>query len=479
MSVFEISGILVTLAAVLAYLNIKLLRLPTTIGLMLLALIGSVAVLLIGRVEPEWVEPAIRLVRSIDFDNTLMQVMLGFLLFAGALHVKLGDLRQQVWVVAALATAGVVATTGLVGLGVWGLTRLLGLDLPLIYCFIFGSLIAPTDPIAVLAVMKQVGAPKSIETKLAGESLFNDGVGVVVFLALLSVAGLESGHGGETPTPTAQHAGVAVADHGVDAAEHPKVDTATDNHPVGSDSGHEEDLDVDWGEVAMLFAEEAGGGVLLGLGLGVIAYLLLRWLEDYKTEVLISLAIVAGGYPLATHLHWSGPLAMVVAGLLVGNPARHRAMSDLTAEHLDTFWELIDDILNAVLFVLIGLEVLVLSLNGSYLLAGGLAVPLVLLCRFVAVGGAVSVARNFRSFSPHAVKVVTWAGLRGGISVALALILKDRAAGHGDAARSAAELVLTMTYVVVAFSILVQGLTIAPMLRAFGLAGRAESDVNH
>lgn len=472
MGFLEITGILLSLAAVLAYLNLKVLRLPTTIGLMLLALVGAGGLLALDRLFPggaDWVDPAARLVGAIDFDETLMHGMLGFLLFAGALHVDLSDLRRETWLVVTLATFGVVLTTVLVGLATWGLTAALGLELPLIYCFLFGSLIAPTDPIAVLAILKRVGAPKSIETKLAGESLFNDGVGVVVFLALMGVAGL-GGHGGDAHGDgSAKPQAAVVEQHG--SVEHHEADAAA---PGVSDPGLNEDeaIEIVWGEVGKLFAYEAGGGLLFGLGLGLLAYLLLRWCDDYKTEVLITLAVVAGGYALARVLHVSGPLAMVVAGLLVGNPGRERAMSELTADRLDTFWELVDEVLNAVLFVLIGLEVLVLSLNGKYLLAGAIAVPMVLLARFVAVGGAISVLRNFRQFTPHAAKVMSWAGLRGGISVALALALKDAAHGHGDTVERAAELILTMTYVVVAFSIIVQGLTVSPLLRACGLAGQ-------
>lgn len=228
----------------------------------------------------------------------------------------------------------------------------------------------------------------------------------------------------------------------------------------------------------MLFAKDAGGGLLFGLVIGLVAYLMLRWCNDYKTEILITLALVAGGYALAIAMHISGPLAMVVAGLLIGNRGRALAMSDETREHLDTFWELIDEMLNAVLFVLIGLEVLVLSLNAQYLVAGALAVPLVLLARFISVGGAVGILRNVasRAFSPHVVKVMTWAGLRGGISVALALSLKDSADGaHADEA----NLILTMTYVVVACSIIGQGLTVSPLLRVCGLAGKGEPDAGH
>ena len=487
MGPFDIAGLLVTLAAVLAYLNHKLLRLPASIGLMLLALLGSLALLVLGLYRPELVEPARHLVESIDFNETLMHGMLGFLLFAGALHVDLADLRERTWVILTLATLGVVTTTALVGGATYGITQLLGLDLPLIYCFIFGSLIAPTDPIAVLAILNKVGAPIGIETKLAGESLFNDGVGVVVFLALLGVAGLEAHPADDTATP---QAAVAVAPHVKPSSRDATRPREFAETPPEAEEHAAAETEIDWPEVAKLFALEAGGGLLFGLALGIVGYLMLRWCDEYKTEVLITLAMVAGGYALAFVLHVSGPLAMVVAGLLIGNHGRALAMSETTRVNLDLFWELVDEVLNAVLFVLIGLEVLVLSLNTTYLVAGAIAVPAVLLCRLAAVGGAIGVLRNVAGddFTPHAVKVLTWAGLRGGISVALALALKQQldhvappAPGADVAALAPAaigELILTMTYLVVAFSIIVQGLTVAPLLRACGLAGQGSTPLH-
>jgi len=428
MGFLDVSGVLVTLAAVLAFINHKVLRLPTTIGLMLLALVLAAGLTLGSRLYPGLDDFAREVVSSIDFNDTLMHGLLGFLLFAGALHVQLSHLRQQTWLILSLATVGVVVTTVLVGLGTWTLMQALGLDLPLMYAMLFGSLIAPTDPIAVLAIMKKVGAPQGIETKLAGESLFNDGVGVVVFLALLGFAGM-GGHGGD-------HAG----GHGAEAP-------ALISDLVGHDEAHEPVAPAPLTE-----EPEADPGPAPGFGHAGVNDGGVDW----------------SGYVLARRLHVSGPLAMVIAGLLIGNTARAHAMSDETREHLDTFWELIDAILNAVLFVLIGLEVMVLSWRGDHLLAGVLAIPVVLLARFISVGGAIAVLRQFRTFPPHTVKVMTWAGLRGGISVAMALALKERAVDHPVAA----NLVLTVTYVVVAFSIIVQGLTVAPLLKSCGLAGR-------
>ncbi len=333
--------------------------------------------------------------------------MLSFLLFAGALHVDINDLAKQKWVITLLATGGVVLSTFLVGFLTWHVLDLLGYPTPMIYCLLFGALISPTDPIAVLGILKSAGVPKTLEVKITGESLFNDGVGVVVFLVLLKIA---AGGGGITVE-----------------------------------------------EVAWLFFEEAFGGVAFGLIIGSIAYWMLKSVDSYQVEILLTLALVAGGYALATHLHLSGPIAIVVAGLLIGNHGRLFAMSDTTRENLDTFWELVDEVLNSVLFVLIGLEVLILPFTASYLIAGALVVPTVLAARFVSVGVPVTLMRRFREFSPDVIKIMTWGGLRGGISVALALSLP---------AVPAREVLLAITYQVVVFSILVQGLTIGRLVRA-------------
>lgn len=408
MALLEITAILVSLAAVFAYVNHRFVRLPTTIGLMVIALLLSLAVIVADQFGLDFPQRfASQVLQGIDFNETLMQGMLSFLLFAGALHVNLHDLAKQGWVIAILASLGVVVSTLLVGLMSWGILELVGLELPFIYCLLFGALISPTDPIAVLGILKSAGAPKTLETKIAGESLFNDGVGVVVFLALLGIA----------------VQGIA---------------------------------EVSAGEVALLFAEEAVGGAVFGVVIGAIAYSMLRTVDNYQVEILITLALVFGGYTLASAIHVSGPIAIVVAGLLIGNQGRMLAMSDTTREHLDMFWELIDEVLNAVLFVLIGLEVLALTFQKEYLLAGFLIVPGVLLARLFSVGLPVSLMRLRRPFSPHAVKIMTWGGLRGGISVALALSLP---------AGAERELILAVTYMVVVFSIVVQGLTIGRLIR--------------
>lgn len=510
MSFFDIAGILVGLAALFALINHKLLKLPTTVGLMLLAMLHAAALLAIGQVYPGVLDGAELLIGSIDFDQTLMQGMLGYLLFAGALHVNLNDLKKQTAVIALLATLGVLATTFIVGGLTYIITGWLGIEVRFIYCLIFGSIVAPTDPIAVLGIVKKLGAPKSLETKIAGESLFNDGVGVVVFIALLGIAGL-GGHGDSTPHADGSFFIDMVDGNDYAAYEPEDFPEKFSNRiiDVPRPLWNHKEVDDDWiwiqltdeeweelkqyfaeehdgkhttgaADVAKLFALEAGGGIALGFVLGLLCFFLLRSIDHYATEILLSLAVVTGGYALAMKLHLSGPLAMVVAGLILGNHGRTLAMSDKTREHLDTFWELVDELLNAVLFVLIGLEVLVLSFEGKYLLAGAMAIPAALFARFISVGSVVTVLKKAsgKAFTPHAIKVMTWGGLRGGISVALALSLKEEIHAQQSMYDNVGDLILTMTYVVVAFSILVGGLTMGPMLRRFGLAGHGNVDTH-
>lgn len=416
MRLFDIIAILITLSALFSWLNYRFLKLPTAIGLMLIALLMSLGLQLPLPFAGDFEHQAQFMLDSIDFDETLLHGMLSFLLFAGALHVNLYDLAEQKWVISILATAGVMGATLLIAGGAWLLFDLLGLSIPLIYCLLFGALISPTDPIAVLGILKSAGAPKSLETKITGESLFNDGVAVVVFLVIAQIAA-----GG---------------------------------------------VDVSIGGVLKLFAQEAVGGLVFGLGAGGLAYLMLKRVDNYQVEVLITLALATGGYAVAEHLHLSAPIAIVVAGLLIGNHGRSQAMSESTIEHLDTFWELVDEVLNAVLFVLIGLEVLVISISGQYLIAGLAAIPLVLLARLLSVGLPIGVMRRFRSFSPGVIAILTWGGLRGGISVALALSLPP--SEHRG-------LLVAVTYVVVVFSILVQGLSLGALVRAS--AKRANSEL--
>ncbi len=413
MDITDIFAILISLAAIFSYINYRFIKIPSTIGLLVIALLMSLLIVVLGKVGLPIVDYAKHLLAQIDFNETLMQGMLSALLFAGALHVHLEELKKQKWIVAVLASVGVIASTFMVGFASFYIFGWLGLDIPLIYCLLFGSLISPTDPIAVLSILKTVGAPKSLETKIAGESLFNDGVAVVVFLVLLSLAGM-GGHDG---------------------------------------SGHNS---VNAMSIITLFAEEALGGALFGLVIGYIAFRMLASIDNYQVEILLTLALVFGGYALASAIHVSGPIAIVVAGLLIGNEGRKYAMSDKTREHLDNFWELIDEILNAILFVLIGLEVLVLSFQYQYLWAGLIMIVVTLLARFISVGIPVSLMKLRTTFTPKIVRILTWGGLRGGISIALALTLPND--DHREA-------LLMVTYIVVVFSILVQGLTVGKLIK--------------
>jgi CPA1 family monovalent cation:H+ antiporter len=416
MSLTATAAQLVSLAALFSYLNHRFVRLPSTIGLMLISLGMSLVILILGTLGlPLGVqidEFAHRALGAIDFNQTLMTGMLSFLLFAGALHIDLGGLSAQRWPVMFLALVGVLLSTVMVGFGMFYVLDLLNHPIPLPWCLVFGALISPTDPIAVLALMRSANAPKSLEMKVAGESLFNDGVGVVVFIELVAVA---SGQG---------------------------------------------TLDV--GEVALFFVREALGGVLFGLALGYGVFRMLRSVNNYEVEVLLTVALVMGGYALAIALHVSGPIAIVVAGLLIGNQGRRLAMSTTTREHIDTFWELVDSILNAVLFVLIGFEMLLLPLHSSLLLPALTAIPIVLLARFLSVLLPARLPWLGRWFDRHTVQVLTWGGVRGGISVALALSLPDTPFRAG---------IIAMAYACVLFSIAVQGLTLGRLLRS-GSAAR-------
>ena len=406
MDLFDILAILLTLTALFSYLNHRYIGLPVTIGVMLIALSMSLLLNLLGSFGLDLEEQVERMLREVDFDKTLLHGMLSFLLFAGALHINLNDLAERKWSISLLATVGTLLSTFIVGTLAWWVLGWFGIELSYIYCLLFGALISPTDPIAVLGILKHAGAPKSLEIKISGESLFNDGVGVVIFLVILEVA------------------------------------TGTHQPSVG--------------HIGLLFTQETVGGGLFGLALGYLAYQMLKSVDNYQVEVLITLALVAGGYALAGALHLSGPSAMVVAGLLIGNHGRLFAMSEKTRDRLDVFWELVDGILNAVLFVLIGLEVLVLTFTQQYLLASLLMIPLVLLARFIAIGIPVTLLRPFRVFSPGAVRIMTWGGLRGGISVAMALSLP---------LGPQRDVILAITYVIVIFSIVVQGLTIGRLIK--------------
>ncbi len=403
MELINLIAIIITISALFSYINYKFIKLPTTIGVMAIALVASLILILLSQFGYSGLEDKAEiLISNIDFDETLMQGMLSFLLFAGALHVNINDLRDQKWIIAILATFGVVLSTFIIGAASFYIFNFIGISLPFIYCLLFGALISPTDPIAVLGILKKAGIPKSLETKVVGESLFNDGVGVVVFLIILEIA--------------------------------------TSTHEFHLTDG------------IKLFVVEAVGGGVFGFATGYIVYKMLKTVNNYQVEILLTLALVMGGYGLASYLHLSGPIAVVIAGLLIGNRGRHFAMSDETRENLDKFWELIDEILNVVLFVLIGLEIIILTFNNNYLFAGLLIIPTVLFARYIVVKIPVTLLNNFKDFSPNAVKIMTWGALRGGISVALALSIPLGAER---------EVIVSITYLVVLFSILVQGLTIS------------------
>jgi CPA1 family monovalent cation:H+ antiporter len=406
-SPFEAAAVLIVLATLLGYLNYRFIGLPHTIGLTVMGAIASLALVAIDRVTPlSLAEAEQSLLHSIDFSDTLLNGMLSFLLFAGALHVNLGRLLERKWTVGLLATIGVLISVVLVGFGFKAVTLFLGLEISLLWCLVFGALISPTDPVAVVGILRSAGTPPLFEAKIAGESLFNDGVGVVLFAILVAAAS------GAEPFSLA-HAGE-------------------------------------------LFLVEAGGGALLGLAVGYLGFVMMRSVDEHNIEILITLSIVIGGYALAERLHVSGPIAMAVAGLLIGERGVAEAMSERTRTHLLGFWSLLDEILNSMLFLIIGLEVIAIATDLSDLFAGVLAIPLVLTARAVSVAVPLGLFARLRSFEPGTYPMLVWGGLRGGISIALALTLP---------AGELQELLLTATYVVVVFSVAVQGTTV-------GLAAR-------
>ena len=436
LSLFEIAALLLVLSAILSWLNRAYIKLPHTIGLLVMALLASFGIIALEAVFPslQVYETLSGAIGQIDFNETLMKGMLGFLLFAGALHVDFGKLKDAKWAIGSMATFGVVLSTFIVGTGFYFIAKLLGINLPFIWALVFGSLISPTDPVAVLSILKSVKMPKALEAKIAGESLFNDGVGVVVFTIIVAIAAGTSGD--HAWTQTIMLAGPAEA--------------------AGGGHGGVGVLDV-----IELFVVDAIGGAILGGIAGWIAYRMMASIDEHAIEVLISLAIVAGTYALAQRInilghHLSGPIAVVVAGLMIGNKGASVAMSDHTKEYLFGFWEMIDEILNSVLFLLIGLELLVLGLVPQYAWAGLIAIPLVLLARLCAVFVPMKVIGTFKNFTKGAIPVLTWGGVRGGISVALALSLPDN---------EYKPLILTATYCVVVFSIIVQGLTVKTVVQ--------------
>jgi monovalent cation:H+ antiporter, CPA1 family len=416
MSVFELIGALAAVVALFGYINHRMIRLPDTVGITAMGLAASLLLALVGRHVPGLVEWAAGFSARLDFPEIVFHGLLGILLFAGSLHINISDLARQKVPVLVLATVGVVLSTAIVGFGAWWALGTIGIPIGLKYCLLFGALISPTDPIAVLGILKTAGVPKALEMDIAGESLFNDGTAVVAFLILLGIATGVS-------QPTA-------------------------------------------GAVALLLAREVLGALLAGLAIGYVGFFMLKGVDSYPVEIIITLALATGGYALAERLHVSAPLAVVVMGLVVGNHGARSAMSESTRQHLFAFWELLDEVLNLVLFGLIGVKLLALASDASDAAwgAAALLVPVVLLARFASVGLPALVFRPWvRRPTPHAVKVLTWGGLRGGISVALALSLPDF---------EGRDTFVVATFAVVLFSLLVQAPTLGPLLRRLSIARR-------
>jgi len=412
MEYFLITTILVCLASVFGFINVKFLKLPNSIGLMLITIVFSLIVLGISAFDDTLLNAEKEIITSIDFQTVLLDVMLSFLLFAGALHTNFEQLRIQRWPVLVFSTIGVLVSTFLVGTAMFFILQLVSIQVDYIYCLLFGALISPTDPIAVLGILKKAGAPKRLEAKIVGESLFNDGVGVVIFLTIYKIASSSSG-------------------------------------------------EVEISQIMELFAMEVIGGLAIGVILGYLTYRLMKSIDDYDIEVIITLAAVMGGTAVAHHYHFSAPLAMVTAGLIVGNDTvRSTTMSEITEAYVDKFWELIDILLNTILFVLIGMEMLVLIFEENYILTGLLAIPIVLICRYASLLVPIQFFQRKLNFVPNTNLIMTWGGLRGGISIALALSLT---------AEMHRELFLVVTYFIVVFSILVQGLSVGKVIEKLGV----------
>ncbi|MEP7229448.1 MAG: sodium:proton antiporter [Ginsengibacter sp.] len=403
MEIYNIITLIIVLAAIFGYINFRFIKLPGTIGIMLISLVASLVVIGVSLIEPTFFAKTSGVLSAIDFHTALMKVMLSFLLFAGAFHINAKKLKSERTSIITFATIGVVISTFIVGTLIYGAFQLFGLSIDYIYCLLFGALISPTDPIAAIGILKKAKIPETLETKISGESLFNDGVGVVIFATLIEIAQVG----------------------------------------LSNTSG--------W-DIAWLFIEEAGGGLIFGVALGYLGYLALRSIDNYIVETMITLAIVMGGYFLADKLHISGPLAMVMAGLITGNKSMEQGVSDTTRDYLAKFWEMIDEVMNAILFLLIGFEMLIIPFNMTLLWLGCIAIIVVLLARYLAVVIPIMFLKYKKNpFEKNAIPILTWGGLRGGISVALALSVPKYMYG---------EVFVSITYIVVLFSILVQGLTI-------------------
>lgn len=401
MDLFHLFSILIFLSAGFAYINYRVLKLPNTIGLMLVSLVFSFFILLAGYYFPTFKEMVADRMKSINFSDLLLEGMLSFMLFAGAIHIKYEDLKNEKLSIILFSTISVVLSTFIIGFSAFYLLSFFGLNVSLISALMFGALISPTDPIAVMSILKKAGISKSLETKIAGESLFNDGVAVVIFITILQLA--------------------------------------------------KTNASIDIGSILLLFGQEAVGGILLGIVFGFIGYKLISSIDNYQVEVLITLALVMGGYTLAHYIHVSGPLAMVAAGLITGNHSKNFGMSSITAEYIDKFWELIDEILNAILFVLIGLELLIIQSNQIVILISIILILVSLLARYISIWIPSLAIRLTEKIPQRTLLILTWGGLRGGISIALALSILPEYNKN---------IWVTITYVIVCFSILIQGMTI-------------------
>lgn len=423
MELYYTFSVLIVLASFFAYLNLRFLKLPGTIGIMIIAMLVSVAIRLVGdSYFPETTKEFFELIRDFDFTEILMGAMLNFLLFAGALHINFSDLREHKWPIITYASVSVVLSAFIIAGLFYYLAPMLGISIPFIYCLLFGTLISPTDPIVVLGILKEAKVPKVIETKITGESLFNDGVAVVMFAVVLRMA---------------------------------------------TDSG----FDASFGSVSKLFLLEAGGGILLGALLGFTASNVMKKIDDYKVSVLITLSIVMGGFLIAKQLHFSSPLAMVIAGLIIGNYGRAVAMNETTRDYLSKFWELIDEILNAILFLFIGFELLMLPDLQEQLLLGVVAIFICLLARTLAIFIPASTILRKNTYSRGSLTTMVWGGIRGGVSIALVMSIPNSVGEIKD-------VLLEVTYIVVLFSIVVQGLTVGKVAKRVLKESEGEEELN-
>ncbi|MDE0753971.1 MAG: sodium:proton antiporter [Woeseiaceae bacterium] len=410
MNIFEIGAVLIGLSALFGYINHRFLRLPHTIGLVMIALAASLSIIAIEALSPttQIASLVTAMLNQIDFHEAVMNGMLSFLLFAGALHVDFSVFKSNSSAIALMATLGILLSTFLIGGATWWLLNQFGIDMPFMWALVFGALISPTDPVAVLGLFKTVNVPDTLEAKMAGESLFNDGVGVVVFAVVVAIAVGDGSHG-----------------------------------------------DMNALTIVQLFLTEAVGGALLGLLAGYIGYRSMHGIDEHNLEVLITLAMVMVTYVVALQLHMSGPISMVVAGLFIGNQGMKFAVSDNTKDYIQKFWSLLDEILNSVLFLLIGLEVLIIAQRADHVGVALLIIPITIIARWFAVFVPIMILSRWRTFTKGAIPILTWGGLRGGIAVALALSLP---------VNEYKPTILTITYAVVLFSIIVQGLTIKPLV---------------